>query len=735
MIVYDALSVPYRIAWDVPDNSMWLVGIWMTRIFWMMDLPLNFITGFHKKDGEVEMKPRQVAKHYLRTGFAPDLALVLLDWVDQITSNTRGLRAIRAMRLARGVRQLSKCGSLLQKAKLMINHSEVHMAMDISCLLLIMAWVNHIVACMWYVIGKYSRPATHATWLTNFEGKGDLAYEYSTVLHWAITQMTPGSMEVNPRSVSERLYAVCILFMGLLLGSSLIATITSIMTQYRLNLEDRSRKFMALQQFLKQQQIDAQFAMEVKLQVRARVQEKQRMKLTDVAYLNLTSSMVRDALKVYSMQRVFSQHTFLSSLSLFDSAFMRALAIRATEQKDCPRGDIFFEEQATCSHMFFLSHGVLRYTQDMGGTFERVRPGEFFSEAAVWMFWHHLGTMEAVQTSEIICLSPQGVQDELAEFPEVAQIVADYCQTFHHHMNQPGTKRSDLSHALDYEELMARLPTKTRKAMATPILGKVREKLGKRGGAKKLEVLEEEVSKGKCHVGLVGEEVVRTVFVIALRIRPPSSHLLLGESFLVQVGSVVRACGTVKPSCVLPGTKRSAKDQDTEESVQRVLKADLVGIGENVCMRYDEGAEQTSFMKDSPSYGIRTRYLRTTYRADLAERELETIEIPRAKPLPLSRREAVSAVFAGLRARYAATFGRGDRRRKSKGPATVKEQADALLDARGRVVVIDSPGDKTYASKLYLWLTDDEFQVLSSDLALPVLHHRLKTIDTRSSAV
>ena len=46
--------------------------------------------------------------------------------------------------------------------------------------------------------------------------------------------------------------------MHLVLGSSLIATITSIMTQYRLALEDSSKKFHQLQTFLSQQEIDTE---------------------------------------------------------------------------------------------------------------------------------------------------------------------------------------------------------------------------------------------------------------------------------------------------------------------------------------------------------------------------------------------------------------------------------------------------------------------------------------------
>merc|ERR1712060_40740 len=97
--------------------------------------------------------------------------------------------------------------------------------------------------------------------------------------------------------------------------------------------------------------------------------------------------------------------------------------------------------------------------------------------------------------------------------------------------------------------------------------------------------LKEEVLEGKCDVALVRDEPVRTVFVIALRIFEDDLSFMHeddaynGNRFLVKIGDVEKANGgvAVKPSCVLPGTKRK-EQEPANQALQRVLDGDLAEI-------------------------------------------------------------------------------------------------------------------------------------------------------------
>lgn len=152
---------------------------------------------------------------------------------------------------------------MLHKAKVNVPAKAAHLTMDISGMLLVIFWLTHVVGCAWYRIGRSHKLSdTGNTWLTSglysFAGDG---YEYSTSLHWAITQITPGSMGVAPKNSTERLFNVCVLFFGLVLGGSLVATLSAIMTQYRLHLEESSRTFRMLHQYLHQECVTSELVL------------------------------------------------------------------------------------------------------------------------------------------------------------------------------------------------------------------------------------------------------------------------------------------------------------------------------------------------------------------------------------------------------------------------------------------------------------------------------------------
>merc|ERR1740123_1259732 len=58
-------------------------------------------------------------------------------------------------------------------------------------------------------------------------------YRYFTSYHWAITQVTPASMEVQPTEEGERLFVVTVDILGLIGFSSFVSTVTATMTQLR----------------------------------------------------------------------------------------------------------------------------------------------------------------------------------------------------------------------------------------------------------------------------------------------------------------------------------------------------------------------------------------------------------------------------------------------------------------------------------------------------------------------
>merc|ERR1719265_905455 len=78
--------------------------------FWTLDVLFTCFVGFYR-DGLVEMRPWQIFKHYARGWMAPDVLLVLIDWMVLVSGTytsfqrifrvTKSIRVLRLMRMVR----------------------------------------------------------------------------------------------------------------------------------------------------------------------------------------------------------------------------------------------------------------------------------------------------------------------------------------------------------------------------------------------------------------------------------------------------------------------------------------------------------------------------------------------------------------------------------------------------------------------------------------------------------
>merc|ERR1712050_328995 len=144
--------------------------------------------------------------------------------------------------------------------------------------------------------------------------------------------------EVVQKSSPERIYNVMVLFFGLILGGSLIAMLSSMMTQARMKVEDSSKQFLLLQQYLTQHTVPSDLSTEIKLQVISRTKEKARLKMQDVRYLSLLSSHTLDRLKKEHVAHHLASHAFLNVWLQIDTLAKNMFCNIAVDYKDLTKG-------------------------------------------------------------------------------------------------------------------------------------------------------------------------------------------------------------------------------------------------------------------------------------------------------------------------------------------------------------------------------------------------------------
>lgn len=72
LILYEAIIIPYRVAFNIPSSGLFIMFELSIDLFFLTDITINMYTGYYKK-GFLVMRRRHVMWRYLKTWFFLDL--------------------------------------------------------------------------------------------------------------------------------------------------------------------------------------------------------------------------------------------------------------------------------------------------------------------------------------------------------------------------------------------------------------------------------------------------------------------------------------------------------------------------------------------------------------------------------------------------------------------------------------------------------------------------------------
>ncbi|CAK0851164.1 unnamed protein product [Prorocentrum cordatum] len=360
-------------------------------VFWTIDVPINFSTGYISMEGLLEMRKGKVMKHYGRTWATPDVVVTLLDWICLLASvnNSGFLRlgkaASRTMRSLRLLRLPRLSASLNEVAGAVSSEAVITLA-GVAKLLLLLILVTHYVACMWFWLADTSDE--RRTWKTRFLSPGDYSqpYEYLTAMHWAITQFTPASMEVHPMNVQERLFTCVVIVVAMVFFSSFVSSITHAMTNLRAIHVRKIEQEMFMAKYFGEFRISRELAS----RCRHFITQHQRMasrriKGTDIPFSNILPKFINEDLRCEALIPFLKSHPFFDFYMVICPVGMRQICCNATEEISMlPQEELFWNGQPV-NRMFFVRVGSVSYTDDNTDipTLE-VKVGQWACEETLW---------------------------------------------------------------------------------------------------------------------------------------------------------------------------------------------------------------------------------------------------------------------------------------------------------------------------------------------------------------
>lgn len=444
LIAYDTVAIPLSLAFTLEEVAFTVAMFWVTLLFWTTDIACTFVTGYFNED-QLEVRPRQIAKHYLRSWFMMDVAVVSADWLVVAVGGTEGgsglsfARTARAIRVLRSFRllRLVKLKKILQDLQDRISSEYIVIMMNIVKLIIIIVLLGHLIACVWYAIGDSEANG----WVSFFDLHSEpVEYRYLTSLHWALTQFTPATQDIKPCNSLERLIATVVLLCGLIINAFFISSITAAMARLRHLRSNANMQLSILRRYLRQRQVRWQLSVRVRKYCEFLLdhQNKQIME-KDVALLKTLSLPLQRSLAQHMHSPTLCRHPFFLEYANVDLTAFQKLCHLGLSTVILSKSDILFSEGEIANRMYFVGKGTLQYQflpqwnnysegstasqscgtrstmsartigSDNGGPPMQLEllQHQWCCESVMWVPWNHVGTLGAKTVCELFAVSAE----------------------------------------------------------------------------------------------------------------------------------------------------------------------------------------------------------------------------------------------------------------------------------------------------------------------------------------
>lgn len=232
--IYLAGVLPFSVAFDDDfeprvERTLQNCDRGINYVF-IVDLILNFRTGYLRGNGELELDPWNTAKHYMRTWFFFDL-LTSFPFED-LTDTLPNLQAVKVLKLGKLLRMVK-----LMKVKTVNQRSMGYLFDDViqSKIFKIVRrkysiFLQTLIVCHWLACGM---KICDQGWLTS---NGGIWSEYLSAVYWAMTTLTTvGYGDITPSTNREIGYTIVAMVIGGAFYGYVVGAVTSLVSDSDLN--------------------------------------------------------------------------------------------------------------------------------------------------------------------------------------------------------------------------------------------------------------------------------------------------------------------------------------------------------------------------------------------------------------------------------------------------------------------------------------------------------------------
>ncbi|CAE7939852.1 AKT1 [Symbiodinium sp. KB8] len=382
------------------SEPTFIVMDWISACFWLTDMPLQLFAGYNTIEGKIEKRFSYTALRYLKSWFCLDLLIVSLDWASlvghydaEFLEALRVGKTVRGIRIVRGVRilRLAKVAPMLQNVADSLYGDLNVLIFKISNIVLSVVCVNHFIACFWYWLGSFTGEGGQPSWTTDVQAGAESAgFQYVAAFHWSLSNFATATTRINAINMWEHIYAIFVLFAGLVSFASSVSAITSAVTDYRSVEVDTLQNEKKLRSFFGDRAISPAMSSRIWEFVRSRRRTRPKLTESNVILLTGLPKILRIELRKDMFIPHLQAHPLFQGLELADPHVISRLCDRGLEFRGVPPMEDVFNRAEKAAHVYYCISGQLQYyfqrpqaRRSVSGAID-VHAGEWIAEGALW---------------------------------------------------------------------------------------------------------------------------------------------------------------------------------------------------------------------------------------------------------------------------------------------------------------------------------------------------------------
>lgn len=446
LITYDIIAIPLMV-FELRATWFTIFMDWFTLVFWTGDMIQSFFLDYYEKGMRVRDR-RRIVKRYLKTWFVVDVVVVVPDWLMSILDSGgagdfvglgRVLRAARAVRMLRLLRLL-KLQRILNAVYDMIDSEYTFIVLDLCRLLTFILVLNHVIACGWFLIGDLSLKAGELNWLEHAgyspAATASPTWQYTTSLHWSLTQFTPASMDVSARNVPERVFSIVVLFFALVAFGTIVGSVTGSMTALRNMKGDSVKQFWMLRRYLKQRKIGSDLKERIVKFLEHREEQKQnQVQEGSIKILTGLSQPLHKELTHEMYMPFLHKHPLLKYVSVEMHYMAFRICTEAVNSACYAYNDVVFYAGDEAENMYVIKKGPFIYEHLELHFLDRVPSRAWAAEAVLWTQWRHRGELKTNKPGDLLTVNPDAFAKVMSIHPRPWHFARNYGTIFVRELN------------------------------------------------------------------------------------------------------------------------------------------------------------------------------------------------------------------------------------------------------------------------------------------------------------